>query len=110
MARPRLVKLVRDGVGALLGDSTVEYRPIEDREEGIRALRRKLVEEGVEYLETPTIGELADAYEVLVALAMYDLEVPFHEVQDEAERKRQERGGFDSLTGMYVQTTAPPRQ
>lgn len=113
--RPRLVKLVRDGVGALLGHSTVSYEPIPDDSgpgfagTAIGALRRKLIEEAVEYLENPSKGELADVYEVVCALAKHDLGLEFHEVQDEAERKLEERGGFEGLTGMYVTTTAPRR-
>lgn len=109
--RPRLVKLVRDGVGRFLppGATGVYYKQIPDRPEGIRALRRKGIEEAVEYLETPSLGELADMYEVILALAKHDLGVTMGDVAQEAARKRGERGGFDGLIGMYVDTSAPPR-
>jgi predicted house-cleaning noncanonical NTP pyrophosphatase (MazG superfamily) len=107
--RPRLVKLVRDCIGEFVGDSTVSYAPIPDRAEGIAALRLKLVEEAVEYLRDPCVGELADVLAVVQALASKDLGCGWLELNDEAESKTDERGGFTDLVGMYVQTTTPNR-
>ncbi len=107
--RPRLVKLVRDRIGEFVGDSTVTYEPITDPEEGIAALRLKLVEEAVEYLRDPCIGELADVLAVVHALALLDVGCGWMAVEEEADAKAAERGGFLNLMGMYVQTTAPER-
>lgn len=111
MARPRLVKLVRDRVGGFLPADfdTVDYRTINDRAAYIDALRAKLLEEVGEYLRDPSLGELADVYEVVHALAAADLDVPWQAVEREAKSKRQERGGFLGAVGMYVETTAPAR-
>ena len=107
--RPRLVKLVRDRIGEFVGDSTVTYAPIEDRDEAIAALRLKLVEEAVEYLRDPCIGELADVLAVVHALSLLDIRCGWMAVEAEADAKAAERGGFLNLVGMYVQTTAPER-
>jgi predicted house-cleaning noncanonical NTP pyrophosphatase (MazG superfamily) len=112
-SRPRLVKLVRDRVASVVDTNFVEYQPIEDREEAIQALRAKLVEEAVEYLLNPSLGELADALAVIDALLVHDL--GFSPVrgkialQRERDSKRRERGEFDDLVGMFVSTTAPTR-
>lgn len=108
--RPRLVKLVRDKVGAFIGgNQSVSYERINDEEEYVRQLRRKLIEEAVEYLDAPCIGELADVLEVVQALSCADLQVPWAQVEEEAKAKRKERGGFLGAVGMYVRTNAPTR-
>lgn len=68
---PRLVKLVRDN----------------DRAQAIEALRFKLIEEAIEYLRNPSVGELADVLEIARALCDHDLQVPIQEVIDEATAK-----------------------
>jgi predicted house-cleaning noncanonical NTP pyrophosphatase (MazG superfamily) len=98
----RLVKLVRDGIQAFLGgDVTIEYTPLSE-DEHRRALRRKLIEEGVEYMEDPCLGELADVYEAVRALAKRDLGLEMDDVIRLARIKRAERGGFDGGTGMFA--------
>lgn len=109
VGHPRLVKLVRDRVGELLPDSTVSYVPIESRAAATDMLRWKLVEEAIEYARNPSLGELADVWEALHALRIFDLKVSQVELEDEADAKRDERGGFDELVGMYVTTSADPR-
>lgn len=107
--RRRLVKLVRDRVGQFIGSNqSVDYAPV-PQDEHRRLLRAKLAEECTEYLLSPSIGELADVYAAVKALANIDLGVPFKEIENEARAKERERGGFLSGTGMYVTTTAPPR-
>jgi predicted house-cleaning noncanonical NTP pyrophosphatase (MazG superfamily) len=72
--------------------------------------RRELVEEAIEFLQDPCIGELADVYEVVRALAETDPAfVSMEAVVMEANAKRAERGGFEQRVGMFVQTTAPAR-
>lgn len=108
-AHPRLVKVVRDNVGGLLDDSRVIYKPVENRSMLVAALRQKLIEEAVEYVVNPSIGELADVLEVIRALADFDLGIRFDRVQDEALDKRLDRGGFHDGVGMFVTSTASPR-
>lgn len=89
------IKLVRDDIGRRLGgDGTITYEPIADRGEHIKRLRRKLVEEALEYLTDPSVGELADVLAVARALAEIDLEVPWADVTHAEAKKRSERGGF----------------
>lgn len=107
--RPRLVKLVRDRIGEFVGESTVSYEPIDDPELAIKALRRKLVEEALEYMDDPCIAELADVLAVVEALADADLRCGFDAIDAEAAAKYLERGGFADRIGMYVETTAPDR-
>lgn len=105
------VKLVRDGVAKYL-DGSLTYEPTENREEYIRLLRAKLVEEAVEYIQDPSLSELGDVLEVVRALAENDLGSSLTDVLRFAERKFLDRGGFtgpafDSGTVMVVRTTAP---
>lgn len=106
MIRRYLVKLVRDRVGENLADTRVEYAPIEDREEAIKRLRGKLIEEAVEYVLDPSAGELADILEVVEGLSMHDPLVPggIASVHREQLRKRAERGSFYDLIGMWAFT------
>lgn len=108
--RHRLVKLVRDGVEKFLdGNPTIEYRPIPVRSMFIAELRKKLLEEGAEYLLNPSVGELADCLEAVRGLAEHDLGVGMAAVEAEADAKRAERGGFDEGIGMWATTVAPAR-
>lgn len=89
------IKLVRDHIGERLGnDGTITYEPIHDEAVHVGLLRRKLVEEAVEYLTDPSIAELADVLEAVWSLAAVDLKAPFEVVERRAKTKRQERGGF----------------
>jgi predicted house-cleaning noncanonical NTP pyrophosphatase (MazG superfamily) len=102
----RFVKLVRDRIPQFVGDSTVVYEPIADHDKRLDALRRKLVEESIEYLMNPSVEELADVYTVLGALLNYDLSVKWQDLYKAAQSKRHERGEFDDGLGMYIYTTA----
>lgn len=110
-----LLKLVRDRVGDFLPDSTVSYEPITDEAQAINALRGKLVEEALEYLLNPSIGELADVLEVVDALWRHDRALgrtgaPAKvDILREKAARRKERGGFDGLVGMYVTSVAGQR-
>lgn len=97
-----LVKLVRDRVGDLLGDQTVLYQPITDHDEAVKQLRAKLVEEAVEYIQQPSLEELADVLEVVKALALVDLGESWIDVEGVAEMKERARGGFRGLVGMFA--------
>jgi predicted house-cleaning noncanonical NTP pyrophosphatase (MazG superfamily) len=108
--RPRLVKLVRDRVGEFLDgrNNSVVYMQM-PRDDVVPELRKKLLEECAEYLQNPSIQELADLYEVLMALAKLDLRVDWHEVLATAALKCAERGGLTNGAGMYVVTTQEHR-
>ncbi len=106
--RKRLVKLVRDGVGQFLGSAEVSYEQV-GGEQLPQLVRAKLLEEVGEYLQNPTVGELADVYEAVRACCIHDLGITPVEWRREILAKREERGAFDDGTGMYVITTASPR-
>jgi predicted house-cleaning noncanonical NTP pyrophosphatase (MazG superfamily) len=90
------IKLVRDHVGECLGgEGTITYESISDEEQHATLLRRKLVEEAVEYLTDPSVRELADVLEVIWSLSRVDLKCPWEVVVNRAKMKRAERGGFD---------------
>ena len=101
---PYLIKLVRDDVEASMENPQhgIIYKTIEDRMQFIEWLRRKLGEEMVEYLIKPSSGELADILEVVAALARHDLHLSVAQVMDEANRKREARGGFDLGMAMWA--------
>lgn len=97
-----VVKLVRDGIPDLLGDTgTVTYGPI-DRDAHVKLLRRKLIEEAAEYMSDPSKGELADILQVVYDLAVVDLEMPPQEVARAMTAKFEQRGGFDVGTVMLA--------
>ena len=100
----RLLKLVRDNIPAYVGaDCVVEYKPM-SWEEHNKQLRKKLVEEALEYMEDPTDEELADVLEVVKALAR-GWHGGFSYIEEEAAVKEQQRGGFYEGIGMYAVKT-----
>ena len=109
-SKPYLIKLVRDRAVSRVNDRhVIDYAPIHNLNVAVRALRAKLVEEAVEYVLDPCVGELADVLEVVEALAEHDQALgtprpgdPMWSVRREADRRRLERGGFDGLTGMFA--------
>lgn len=87
------VKLVRDRIGERLGgDGTVTYEPVGDRETHVKFLRRKLVEEVFEYIDEPSVSELADVLEAVMALARKAH--PSEDIFAVAAHKNHERGSF----------------
>lgn len=102
----RLVKLVRDRIADVAGHSTVEYKPIGDPELVKQELRKKLVEEALEYLMDPSASEAADVWEVLCCLIKVDLDSTLGDVVLLASCKRTQRGSFLEGVGMYVDTQA----
>ncbi len=99
--------MIRDRIGEFLGDSKVRYEPVRDRDQHVDLLRGKLLEEAIEYVRDPSVGEAADVLDALQALAAIDLEVDWSEVVGCAKAKTEERGGFTEGTVMVVLTTAP---
>lgn len=104
--RPRLVKLVRDGIGRRLGSQTAVYEPIPDTSEHVTELRKKLLEEVGEYLLEPCEEELADVLAVVRALALVDLRVEWSKITALELAKHGERGGFEDGIGLYLVKTA----
>jgi predicted house-cleaning noncanonical NTP pyrophosphatase (MazG superfamily) len=101
----RLVKLVRDDIAVHLHDDRVIYKPMPPGEY-IEHLRKKGIEEAVEYAFTPTVEELADMLEVTASLAKRDMDVGWDELMHVMKEKRRDRGGFELGMGMYVMTNA----
>lgn len=105
--KPYLVKIVRDRISEAVPNSTVSYEeiPDEDLAIAIEFLRKKLVEEAVEYALKPELDELADINETIIALASYDLNLgrlAHLKILTASTKKRETRGGFDKLTGFYI--------
>lgn len=100
----KLIKLVRDRIDTFTEGfhDRLVYETL-SKEEHIVELRKKLLEECAEYLLDPSLGELADIYEVVRALAHCDLDVSLGEVERAATKKRAERGGFTEGLGMYCE-------
>lgn len=98
------LKLVRDEVPLLFeAEGKLTYQVAEPRVHA-KLLRRKLVEESVEYLENPSTDELADLLTVLRALANHDLGVSWEEVLETAKDKQSRLGGFTKGTVMIAES------
>lgn len=89
-------KLVRDEIPKIIPDtqshlfrfiilSDVEYA---------EQLKKKLVEEVEEYLQSENVEELADIYEVLDAIIKFKA-FDLDEIRRFKENKRDQRGGFE---------------
>jgi predicted house-cleaning noncanonical NTP pyrophosphatase (MazG superfamily) len=90
MADAYLVKIVRDGLAKELGCGTVSYEPV-DRATHIYGLRKKLVEEALEYTYDPCIAELADTLDVVRSLADVDLYTSMSEIESAWDDQAPER-------------------
>ncbi|MCQ1535569.1 phosphoribosyl-ATP pyrophosphohydrolase [Methanosarcina sp. KYL-1] len=80
---------------------TPECRTLDEGQEYLRYLIKKLQEEALEFTEDPCVEELADVREVIDALSGIR---GFEDVLRVQERKREERGGFSGrvlLTGVF---------
>jgi len=88
-------KLVRDRIPEILEKKNkdfVAYRVADG--DYFLYLKRKLREEVDEFLESPSVHELADVYEVLSAL-LKDMDYTMADVRRERVLKTEERGAFD---------------
>lgn len=96
MAKRVYNKLVRDKIPGIV--KTNGFTPITralDDQEFLEALNKKLVEEMEEYLESYEMEELADIYEVL--LAILDIRnISIDEFEKIRYHKIQERGNFQN--------------
>lgn len=86
-------KLVRDKIPEIIKSSNrvPECRVLENDQEYLRYLVKKLQEEVIEFTENPCVEELADVKEVIDALSGIR---GFGDVESVQEKKRTERGGF----------------
>ncbi|MFZ5892534.1 MAG: hypothetical protein ACOY0T_15850 [Myxococcota bacterium] len=100
-------KLVRDKVPGTIQAQGEVVSAMELPNRALRAaLRRKLVEEALEVAnaegEQAIVDELADAFEVILALQR-NLGLSSDEIERRAEKKRNKRGGFDR--GLFLRST-----
>lgn len=88
-------KLVRDKVPSIISRDGrfCKFKIIEDDDEYLEFLKHKLLEEAEEFVKDPSIEELVDVYEVIVALLSYS-KVPLRDLFELAVRKRKYAGGF----------------
>lgn len=100
----RLVKLVRDRVPEVVPDGVVVYAQVSP-ELHRKWLRRKLLEEALEYLEDPTVEELCDVLEVVETLALVEHGISLADLEVLRDDKHQARGGFIEGIAMFVSTT-----
>ena len=90
-------KLIRDKIPEIIKSKGGEYkiRTLQKREFE-KELRKKLLEESKEILETPKkelINELSDVLEIIKSIASH-YKIDFKEVEKYQIKKRKERGGF----------------
>lgn len=88
-------KLVRDRIPQIISEAggSPNVRELDDRAYHA-ALRKKLLEETHEFLDSGRTEELADILEVVYALAVSEHLTPF-ELEAVRQKKRSERGGFN---------------
>lgn len=99
--QPRKInKLVRDLIPDIIrkNGETPVTKIIEDDHEFIQELKRKLLEEVSEFLDSDNSAEeIADVWEVLFAL-VYALGLNRQTVEDLRLQKQKEKGGFRNRT------------
>ena len=97
MALPEIGKLVRDLIPEIITKSGKTPRTsILEREDHLAALRLKILEEAQELSRACTEEvpeEMADVYEVLLAIA-HQMSIPWSSIEQLALKKSKERGGF----------------
>lgn len=102
------IKLVRDKIAEVPNVIGSELRTWQvGQTTHVKLLKAKLLEEVGEYLLEPSIEELADIYEVLVALAVMDQGADIKAIREAARRKAEERGGFTDATVLYAEMAQP---
>lgn len=88
-------KLVRDRIPEIIKESGKKAAiRIADEAEYKHLLRQKLLEEVNEFLESGSSEELADILEVVAALGR-TCGLSFADLQEMAEEKRKDSGGFE---------------
>jgi predicted house-cleaning noncanonical NTP pyrophosphatase (MazG superfamily) len=99
------IKLVRDKVADPPAMCVV--KPMHNKK-GIDLLRRKLVEEAIEYLLNPCVEELADVMEVVETLAHYDPKITggyngANLLKEARARKNAKNGSFSDMVVLGVE-------
>jgi len=97
----RIIKLVRDVIPTRVKSGEWYYITVPESKRG-KFLRKKLIEEVSEYLEDRTLEELADIFEVCVALAVHEHSVGASDLLAIADSKRDEKGGFADLLAIEI--------
>lgn len=87
-------KLVRDKIPALIEaqNESCQFDILTDEDYGIE-LNRKLAEETEEYLNNPTLEELADIVEVVYAILDFQA-IPLTKFHEKRVEKLHKNGGF----------------
>ena len=88
-------KLVRDKIPEIIESQnyTCEYHLLTDKEY-TQELKAKIIEEAKELSEDYNLEELADVYEVMLAIAK-NLGYSLQDIEEKANFKRQRKGSFD---------------
>lgn len=97
------IKLIRDNTTDVIGDKGILFYDHIPEAERPMWLKRKLIEEAVEYLESGEIGELADVLAVVEGLAVTHDGITLDELI--AVMHSDPRGGF--LTGRMMRGYHP---
>ncbi len=98
--RFKVDKLIRDKMPKIMRASGIQvFERVMENDEYLRRLKEKILEEAKEVIASESDKEmreeLADLMEVMLALAkVYGME--FGDIQQAAEQKRVEKGGFDN--------------
>lgn len=88
-------KLVRDKIPQIIEESGKEcVYHVADEHERRYKMHAKLLEEGWEFMETPTVEEAADIYEVFRSLLELH-NISMDDVKRAAIDKYNDRGGFE---------------
>ena len=90
------MKLVRDFIPRIIKENgkSCKYH-IAKNEEYKQCLFEKMREELNEFIETPSIEEAGDMYEVFISILQFH-EINFVDVISVAHDKKTKRGGFDN--------------
>ncbi|MDF1497518.1 MAG: nucleoside triphosphate pyrophosphohydrolase [Patescibacteria group bacterium] len=88
-------KLVRDKIPEIIkSNGSTAITHIASDAEYHQKLKSKLLEEVNEFLESETIGEMADIFEVITAINK-SKDWNIEKIVEIQKRKREERGGFN---------------
>lgn len=95
MGKKYYKKLVRDQIPRVISEGgAVPITRILEGKDFSAALNKKLAEETEEFLASSDIEELADIYEVLLAI-LHDRDISFAEFEAMRQKKASERGAFE---------------
>ena len=97
------MKLVRDYIPEIIeaDGRWCLTRKVHGPDEHMVMLREKILEEAQEFIENPCYEEAADMFEVIRAFCHLN-NLDFKQVENTAQRKREERGGF--FRGIILQS------